>query len=154
MNILSLINNKSVLTFIFATIKIIITIISSSPSLQVLAAALKSSCVDKLDPWDKLNFKISECPLQVNFQKNEDDKLKSENNETLKSSNMFVLEFNCLINDQVLCEKMNNTFQRATGEISRVLKLNSEIVIKADFESLGDSALLGKSKFIMRKSEF
>ncbi|RHZ82614.1 hypothetical protein Glove_108g7 [Diversispora epigaea] len=114
--------------------------------------ALDSICMDKFDPWDISNYKISSCTFKENFR----TKDKNYNNNSLIASDMFILEFNCSINNQILCEKMNYTFQLATKEISRVFKLNTEINLKVNFESLNEPTLLGStipSRFIKLISE-
>src|SRR5581483_484327 len=102
-------------TFFFFAMKILSTIlfVILIGSLCLVQTTLSQQCVEYLSPLDKSKFKIADCPM-VKIDKRQAP-------SPVIPVNLFNVNFNCLINDNVLCSKVKNVFITAGKYITATL---------------------------------
>src|SRR4051812_18332149 len=90
---------------------------------ELLCLTLSEQCIEYIRPLYRQKTKIIDCPT-VSFK---------DKRETPLASNKFTIDFNCLINDKTLCDKVENVFVIAGKFITATLDLKSVVSVKAQF---------------------
>ncbi|CAI2167408.1 3557_t:CDS:2 [Funneliformis geosporum] len=72
-----------------------------------------------------------------------DDKIFDKNILLSDDSNLIQVNLDCQLNDQVKCNKVENTFKLAGEIINYALVLNTPIIVNAIFRPLGNPKVLG-----------
>ncbi|GBB98211.1 hypothetical protein RclHR1_03170007 [Rhizophagus clarus] len=87
--------------------------------------SISQKCLEYLRPIYRYETKVVDCPM---VSINDKRQLIPESNDL-----MFIINFNCLINDKIMCNKVENVLITAGKFVSATLNLKTAITIDAQF---------------------
>ncbi|GBB98213.1 hypothetical protein RclHR1_03170009 [Rhizophagus clarus] len=86
---------------------------------------LSHKCLEFEEPIYRYKTRMVDCPMVTANERRQVP--------TTTPDNMFTLDFSCMVNDQVLCDKVRNVFITAGKFITATLNLKSAVSVKAQF---------------------
>src|SRR4051812_47065407 len=87
----------------------------------LIQTSLSQQCIEYSSPFNKNEIKMVDCPMAT-FND------KRQASPTPTSDDLFKIDFQCLITNETLCNKVNNVFVTAGKFITATLNLNSPVI--------------------------
>ncbi|CAG8511238.1 10279_t:CDS:2 [Funneliformis caledonium] len=104
-------------------------------TLSFMSYQTYSICMDFHDPMDLSKSSIVDCSLKQN------DNVLDDNFQLNDNDDLFQVKFDCQINDQEICAKVENSFKTAGDIITTSLVLHTPIIVEALFSQMDPNVL-------------
>ncbi|RIA87717.1 hypothetical protein C1645_877852 [Glomus cerebriforme] len=89
----------------------------------LIQITISEKCLEYLSPIYRYKIKVVDCPIVSSNNKR----------QTIPTDNMLTINFNCLIDDNILCNKVENVLVTAGKFITATLNLKSAVNLDAQF---------------------